>query len=124
MASMERLKTGEYMALFHDDGRLLITFRDQAHISPTKGDWVAWVGTYEDIVRGGEGQYRVRVMDNKVEADCAYPGCELLPDGTFVTTTYGHWEEGEAPYIVSVRFKLEELDVRGLTRNAIPKPNP
>ena len=38
------------------------------------------------------------------------PGVEVLPDGTFVTTTYGHWTAGEAPYIVSVRFKLAELD--------------
>jgi len=30
-----------------------------------------------------------------------------------VTTTYGHWEEGEEPYVVSVRFRLEELDERG-----------
>ena len=37
---------------------------------------------------------------------------ELLPDGTFVTTTYGHWDEGEAPYVVSVRFKLDELDAK------------
>jgi hypothetical protein len=37
---------------------------------------------------------------------------ELLPDGTFVTTTYGHWTEGELPYIVSVRFKLAELEAR------------
>jgi hypothetical protein len=35
---------------------------------------------------------------------------ELLPDGTFVTTTYGHWVEGEEPYILSVRFTLDELD--------------
>jgi hypothetical protein len=49
-------------------------------------------------------------MDNKKDADTAYPGLELLPDGTFVTTTYGHWVEGEDPYIVSVRLRLEELD--------------
>ncbi len=98
--------TGKYAP----DGRLFITFRDLTHISPTKGDWVGWVGTYNDIVQGREGQYRVRLMDNKKGADCAYPGLELLPDGTFVTTTYGHWTEGEAPYIVSVRFKLEEID--------------
>jgi hypothetical protein len=35
---------------------------------------------------------------------------ELLPDGTFVTTTYGHWRAGEQPYILSVRFTLAELD--------------
>ena len=49
-------------------------------------------------------------MDNHVKADCAYPGVEVLPDGTFVTTTYGHWTEGRRPYIVSVRFKLAETD--------------
>ena len=35
---------------------------------------------------------------------------EVLPDDTFVVTTYGHWSKGEAPYILSVRFKLDELD--------------
>ncbi len=98
--------TGRYAP----DGRLFISFRDKTHKTPTPGDWVAWVGTYEDIVKGREGQYRVRLMDNHKGGDCAYPGVELLPDGTIVTTTYGHWTKGEAPYIVSVRLKLEELD--------------
>lgn len=92
------------------DGRLFISFRDTTHESPTKGDWVAWVGTYDDIVHGREGQYRVRLKDNHKSRDCAYPGVEVLPDGTFVTTTYGHWTPNEAPYILSVRLKLEELD--------------
>jgi len=92
------------------DGRLLISFRDMTHESPTKGDWVAWVGTFDDILKGREGQYRVRLMDNTEGADCAYPGVEVLPDGTFVITTYGHWTVGEPPYIVSVRLKLDELD--------------
>jgi hypothetical protein len=98
--------TGKYAP----DGRLLISFRDMAKNSSTYGDWVAWVGTYEDLVYGGEGQYRVRLMDNKVSSDCAYPGVEVLKDGTFVLTTYGHWEMNEEPYIVSIRLKLEELD--------------
>ena len=38
------------------------------------------------------------------------PGVEVLPDGTFVTTTYGHWEAGAEPYIVSVRSAMAELD--------------
>jgi len=103
--------TGDrHVAKYAPDGRLFISFRDTTHVSPTKGDWVGWVGTYEDIVHGREGQYRVRIMDNTKGADCTYPGVEILPDGTFVTTTYGHWIQGEQPYIVSVRFKLEELD--------------
>ena len=103
--------TGDrHTAKYAPDGRLFVTFRDTTLESPTKGDWVGWVGRYDDIVKGREGQYRVRLMDNKVRQDCAYPGLELLPDGTFVTTTYGHWTESESPYIVSVRFTLKELD--------------
>lgn len=99
--------TGRYAP----DGRLFISFRDTTHESPTRGDWVGWVGTYDDVVSGREGLYRVRLMDNHKVADCAYPGVEVLRDGTFVTTTYGHWNDGEMPYVVSVRFHLAELDL-------------
>ena len=103
--------TGDrHTAKYTADGRLFISFRDTTHETPTKGDWVAWVGTYEDIVQGREGQFRVRLMDNKNRWDCAYPPVEILPDDTIVTTTYGHWTAGEMPYIVSVRLKLSELD--------------
>ncbi len=98
--------TGKYTP----DGRLFISFRDTTLESPTKGDWVAWVGRYEDIVAGKEGQYRIRLMDNHDGSDCAYPGVEVLPNGTIVTTTYGHWVEKDPPFIVSIRLKLNELD--------------
>lgn len=110
--------TGKYLA----DGRLFISFRDTTLESPTKGDWVAWVGTYEDIVNGREGQYRVRLMDNRKGSDCAYPGVEVLPDQTIVTTTYGHWTEGAEPYIVSVRLKLAELDERAAKLPKVKTP--
>ena len=103
--------TGDrHTARYAADGRLFISFRDRTHETPTGGDWVAWVGAYSDILNGTEGQYRVRLMDNTKGADCAYPPVEILPDDTLVTTTYGHWTEGESPYIVSVRLKLSELD--------------
>ncbi len=98
--------TGKY----GPDGRLFISFRDRTLSSPTSGDWVGWVGTYDDIVNLREGQYRVRVKDNTKGADTAYPGVEILPNGEFVTTTYGWWEVGEQPYIVSSRFRLSEID--------------
>ncbi len=105
--------TGDrHVGKYASDGRLFITFRDTTRESPTKGDWVGWVGRYEDIAAGHEGQYRVRVMHNTKAADCAYPGVELVPDGTIVTTTYGHWTKDEPPYIVSVRFTLSELDAK------------
>jgi len=101
--------TGKY----GPDGRLFISFRSVApkgKQTPYQGDWVGWVGTYEDLAKGNPGQYHVRLKDNTKGADCAYPGVEVLPDGTFVTTTYGHWDEGEEPYVLSVRLTLAELD--------------
>ncbi len=103
--------TGDrHVGKYAPDGRLFLSFRDTTRESPTRGDWVGWVGTYADIARGREGQYRVRLMDNTKASDCAYPGVEVLPDGTFVTTTYGHWSAGRSPYVVSVRLKLSDLD--------------
>lgn len=103
--------TGDrHTAKYAPDGRLFVSFRDTTLSSPTPGDWVAWVGTYDDLANGREGQYRVRLMDNVDSWDCAYPGVEVLPDGTIATTTYGHWEAGKQPYVVCVRLRLEELD--------------
>lgn len=112
--------TGKY----GPDGRLFISFRDTTLESPTKGDWVAWVGKYDDIAQGREGQYRVRLMDNTKSGDCAYPGVEVLPDGTFVTTTYGHWTTNQQPYITSVRLKLSELDAKPKQAAVKPVPAP
>jgi len=109
--------TGDrHVARYSPDGRLVIVFRDMTHVSPTKGDFVAWVGTYDDIVNGREGQYRVRLLDNKSSpGDTGYAGLELLPDGTFVTTTYCVLKECERPLVVSVRFKLQDIDAKALS---------
>ena len=109
--------TGDrHTARYAPDGRLFVSFRDMADGSLTKGDWVGWVGTFGDLLAGGEGAYRVRFMDNRDAWDAAYPGVEVLGDGTFVVTTYGHWVEGEEPFVVSVRFTLEELDAMNRSR--------
>lgn len=106
--------TGDrHIARYSPDGRLVIVFRDMAANSETKGDWVAWVGNWDDLVNNKEGQYRVRLKNNVDSWDCGYSGLEVLPDGTFVATTYGHWEAGKEPYILSVRFKLSDLDKLG-----------
>jgi hypothetical protein len=130
------LSGDRHQAVYTPDGRLLISFRDTGPalaqlnrlkdecvdcdekslyeqagpVSPTAGDWVAWVGTYTDLKEGREGQYRIRLKDNTKGSDCAYPALELLPDEMIVATTYGHWEEGEEPYILCVRFTMNEID--------------
>lgn len=105
--------TGDrHQAVYAPDGRLFISFRDTTHETPTSGDWVGWVGTWEDLANLREGQYRVRLKENFKGRDCAYPAVEILADGTIVTTTYGHWIEGEEPFILSIRFTLDEIDAR------------
>ncbi len=94
------------------DGRLVIPFRDQAKGSPTRGDFVAWVGTYDDVVNLREGQYRVRLLNSPKKFDLGYPGLEVLPDGTLVATTYAVLEPGEKNSVVSVRFRMEEIDAK------------
>jgi hypothetical protein len=112
--------TGKY----GPDGRLFISFRgispgnkvmgtgEVSGPMPNAGDWSGWVGTWDDLEKGTPGQYVLRVMDNKKGHDTTYPGVEILPDGTFVTVTYGHWTQGESPYIMCSRFTLEELDAK------------
>ncbi len=103
--------TGDrHMGRYTPDGRLVICFRDTTLLSPTKGDFVAWVGTYDDIVHLRQGQYRARLLRSPKKGDLGYPGVEVLPDGTVVATTYAVLEPGEKNSVVSVRFKLSELD--------------
>lgn len=104
--------TGDrHVCRYVPDGRLVVVFRDMCHESPTRGDFVAWVGTYDDLVNGTEGICRIRLKDSHHEWDSTYPGVEVLPDGTVIATTYGHWVPGEEPFILSVRFHLDEFDL-------------
>jgi len=106
-------QTGDrHMPRYASDGRLVMVFRDTCAGSPTRGDFVAWVGTYEDLAQAREGQYRVRLINSPRKGDLGYPGLELLPDGTFVATTYAVLAPNEKNSVVSVRFKLDEIDAK------------
>jgi len=105
------LSGDRHMPRYAPDGRLVVCYRDTAAESPTKDHFVAWVGTYEDIIAGREGVYRVKLLHSYAGKDCGYPGLELLPDGTLVATTYVKYRPGpEKHSVVSVRFKLDEVD--------------
>lgn len=102
--------TGDrHQALYLPDGRLFISYRQMQKDSPWWGDWVAWIGTWDDLVSGGSGQYFIRLSDNQVRSDCAYPALARLPDGTIVAVTYGHWVEGEPPFIRAVHLTPEAV---------------
>ena len=112
MRELTRSLTGDrHQPRYSPDGRLVIPFRDTAPGSPTRNHFVAWVGTYDDIVAGRPGQYRLKLLHSYAGGDCGYPGLELLPDGTFIATTYVKYRPGpEKQSIVSVRFTLAEID--------------
>ena len=117
-----------------NDGRIAITFRDMNKNGDTHGDWVLWIGMDEDLINRTEGQYHIRLKDNyptHCDFDCAYPGMHVLPDGTIVTLTYGHWRPWKKlteeigglahtdtlskmgdtqPYILCVRLHPDELE--------------
>ncbi|MBI5381929.1 MAG: exo-alpha-sialidase [Opitutae bacterium] len=110
-----------HVAKFLPDGRLVICFRDTGNGSPTRNHFVAWIGTYADIVAGKTGQYRVKLLHSHKGGDCGYPGVEVLPDGTIVATTYIKYRPGpEKNSVVSVRFHPKETDA--LARAAEAKP--
>lgn len=97
-----------HQASYAKDGRLVIVGRDVAEKSPCKGHFVAWVGTYDDLAEGYEGQYRIKLLHTYKTTE--YPGLEVLPDGTFVATNSVSYRPEENYSVVSTRFKLEELD--------------
>lgn len=102
-----------HTARYAADGRLVVVFRDTGgnYGSPTSTHFVAWVGRYEDIVSGRDGQYRLKLLHSYRGGDNGYPGLERLPDGTFVATTYIKYREGpEKNSVVSTRFTLAETD--------------
>ena len=71
--------TGKY----GPDGRLFVSFRcvsptPKRRHRPFEGDWVGWVGRYDDLLHGDEGQYVVRLKDNTHSYDTTYPGVEVL----------------------------------------------
>ena len=138
-----------HKAEYTDDGRLFITFRsierDRKRVKKMRklgGElkwysegWVAWVGTYDDLKNGNEGQYRIKIahtyLDRQTEpsivanADTGYCGNVVLKDGTIVTSSYGVFstEEKESgkyntdkgkqkrkTFIVSKRIKLRDVE--------------
>ena len=131
------------------DGRLFITFRsierNKKMVRKMRKDggkktwysegWIAWVGTYDDLKNGKEGQYRIKIAHTYLDhqkvpslsanADTGYCGNVVLKDGTVVTSSYGIFSPEEKErgkydtdkgkqkrktFIVSKRIKLDDVE--------------
>lgn len=114
--------TGDrHLGRYAADGRLVVALRPRCPSTlPNAAEWNArrshftvWVGRFEDIVQGREGQFLVKLVHSHAGVDHTYPGLERLPDGDFLATTYIKLRPGpELHSVVSVRFAIEELDAR------------
>ncbi len=101
------------------DGRYFIAFRDRMIDSTTYGQYVAWVGTYEDLRNARPGALRIHLLMNWTGAkapdgtkldgwvgDTGYSGVELLPNGELLCTTYSkHWPDARKQSVVCTRHK-------------------
>ena len=100
------------------DGRWVVAFRDRALGSSTYGQYVAWVGSYDDLRNGRPGQYRIHLMKSWSgtqyggwKGDTGYSGVELLPDGTILCTTYIKlFPDDRLQSVACTRFRIEETD--------------
>lgn len=117
--------------------RLIVTFREIQYDKNNDGqfgggsdwkagDWIAWVGTYDDLMNQNEGSYRILLCEdwanNTYSGDTGYSGLVVQPDGTFIIDSYGHWDkeysQSLSPYnvyndwcwIKQAKFKLSDLD--------------
>jgi hypothetical protein len=111
------LSGDRHLARYAPDGRLVILFRPYPPASSAslqvfqENYFTAWVGRYEDIICGREGQYLVRLIRSHQGPDHTYPGLEILPDGTFVGTTFIKYRPGpEMHSVVCVHFRLDKIE--------------
>lgn len=60
------------------------------------GDWVCWVGTYDQLMNRKNGDYRIRMAEdytpNRKGGDTGYAGIVSYDDGTVVAHSYGHFD--------------------------------
>lgn len=91
--------------------RLVVTFREIVYDTNNNnvfeggndwraGEWLAWVGSYEQLMNLEEGDYNIELAKDyaptRYSGDTGYTGIATSDDGTFVMVTYGHWNEEES----------------------------
>lgn len=129
-----------HKASYTSDGRLVVTFRSiernpaqiKEYSEKKNRKWysqgnIAWVGTFEDLEKGNEGEYRIKLAHTYLanqtspavtaNADTGYCGNVVLKDDTVVISSYGCFDINKTndkgkykTYIASKRFKLSDID--------------
>lgn len=129
--------TGERHKAVYDpiSGRLVVTFREIAYQYDADGqmltdqwqagNWLAWVGSYEALVNGEPGDYRIILAKDWTNSpkggDTGYAGIVAHPDGHFIMNSYGHWDRAfseawtgpvteDLAYIIQAKFKLSTIE--------------
>ena len=117
--------------------RLIVTFREIKYDQNNNnqfdggsdwlaGDWLAWVGTYDQLMNLEDGMYRILLCEdwaaNAKSGDTGYTGIVVQPDGTFIMDSYGHWDKeyseslpnysvyNDMCWIKQAKFKLSAFD--------------
>lgn len=117
-------------------GRLVITFREikydlnadgqfGGNDDWTCGEWVAWVGSYDQLMNQENGDYKITLCEdwanNAKSGDTGYAGFVVLDDGTLIMDSYGHWDKEfsqswpggvktDLCYIKQAKFKLGNVE--------------
>ena len=109
------LSGDRHEGVYLPDGRLLIAYRDRAIGASTYGQYMGWVGSYDDLRNARPGDFRVHLLHHRGTGgfgacDTGYSGVEVLKDGTMVCTTYmRYWDDGRRHSVVSTRFTMADL---------------
>ena len=121
--------TGDRHKAEYDEttGKLLVSFRlvvpgvkrnifDNTNF--TGGYWVAWVGTFNDLLTYAKSGNKTDKLGEKLivlgttndgKADCGYSGT-ICKDGQFVLTSYGKFsKDAKNPYIMQAKFRLSDV---------------
>lgn len=108
-------------------GKLLVSFRlvipgvkrnifDNSKF--TGGYWVAWIGTFDDLLSYAENGNKTDKLGEAVivlgttndgKADCGYSGT-ICHDGEFTLVSYGKFDKSaKNPYIMQAKFSLSDV---------------
>ena len=108
------LSGDRHEAILFKDGRCLVAFRDRAPNSSTYGQFVAWLGTYDDIKNARPGLCRIHLLKHHGKGgwspcDTGYPGDEPWTTADYLHDVHKTWTMKEELRRLH-EFRLEEID--------------